>query len=100
MIQDGKDLGMASYVFYDEDHTLGNALRYVLTKRHETQFVGYRFIITKTQFLLFSIPHPSENRMVIRLQCVEGKKSNEVFKKGLNCLNSLCTNLKNKLEAE
>ena len=23
---------MASYVFYDEDHTLGNALRYILIK--------------------------------------------------------------------
>ncbi|MFN9907489.1 MAG: RpoL/Rpb11 RNA polymerase subunit family protein [bacterium] len=49
---------------------------------------------------IFSIPHPSENRMVIRLQCVQGKKSNEVFKKGLNSLNNLCSNLISKLEAE
>jgi DNA-directed RNA polymerase I and III subunit RPAC2 len=48
---------MASYVFFDEDHTLGNSLRYILSKRSDVEFCGY------------SIPHPSENRMIVRLQC-------------------------------
>jgi DNA-directed RNA polymerase I and III subunit RPAC2 len=46
---------MASYVFYDEDHTLGNALRYILIKNPNTDICGY------------SIPHPSENKLVLRL---------------------------------
>jgi len=33
---------MASYIFYDENHTLGNALRYTISHLPETDFCGYR----------------------------------------------------------
>ena len=40
----------------DEDHTLGNALRHVLMQNDEVDFCGY------------SVPHPSEPKMNLRLQ--------------------------------
>ena len=53
--ENDKDPSLASFIFYDENHTLGNSLRYVLSKIPETEFCGY------------SIPHHSENKMVVRL---------------------------------
>ncbi|KAI9796227.1 MAG: RNA polymerase subunit AC19 [Candelina submexicana] len=46
----------ASFEFEDEDHTLGNALRYIIMKNPDVEFCGY------------SIPHPSEAKMNIRIQ--------------------------------
>ena len=45
-----------TYTFQNEDHTLGNILRYTLMKDPNTLFCGY------------SIPHPCEDLMNIRLQ--------------------------------
>jgi len=43
-------------LFHGEDHTFGNVLRYVLAAQPSTDFVGY------------SIPHPSEKVIHLRLQ--------------------------------
>ena len=43
-----------TFVFVDEDHTLGNSLRYVIMRDPSTAFCGY------------TIPHPSENKMHLR----------------------------------
>ncbi len=45
-------------MFYDEDHTLGNSLRNILSQRADVEFCGY------------SIPHPSENKLNLRLQTI------------------------------
>ncbi|KRX01394.1 DNA-directed RNA polymerase, RBP11-like dimerization domain [Pseudocohnilembus persalinus] len=75
--QNEQDKTCGTYIFLDEDHTLGNALRYMLVKRPDVEFCGY------------SIPHPSENKMNIRLQTVE-KDSNSVLQEGLNSLANAC----------
>ena len=54
-IQNELDKSCATYVLIDEDHTLGNALRYMLAKRDDVELVGY------------SIPHPSENKLNLRI---------------------------------
>ncbi len=46
----------ATFTINEEDHTLGNSLRYVLSRNPETTFVGY------------SVPHPSEKLINLRLQ--------------------------------
>ncbi|EGR29821.1 hypothetical protein IMG5_148050 [Ichthyophthirius multifiliis] len=81
--QNEKDKTSATYIFYDEDHTLGNALRYVLVKRKDVEFCGY------------TIPHPSENRLNLRLQ-TSSKNSNEVLKESLDSLAGLCDVLNDK----
>lgn len=63
----------STFVFGNEDHTLGNCLRHVLCQRKETEFVGY------------SVPHPYEPKMNIRLQTRTDKAIN-VLKAGLNDL--------------
>ena len=53
--QEGDDLN-ATYSFLNEDHTLGNLLRNVLVKNNKVEFCAY------------SVPHPSEPLMNVRLQ--------------------------------
>lgn len=68
----------ASFEFEKEDHTLGNALRYIIMKNPDVEFCGY------------SIPHPSEERMNIRIQTYDNVSVYDVLEKGLNDLMDLC----------
>ena len=70
-----------TFVITHEDHTLGNALRHILAQDHDTQFCGY------------SIPHPSEPKMHLRLQTNGGKPSTEVLEAGLENLSSICDHI-------
>jgi DNA-directed RNA polymerase I and III subunit RPAC2 len=56
-----------------QDHTLGNSLRYVLMQRAETEFCGY------------SVPHPYEPKMNVRLQ-TNGSPAVSVLVEGLKDL--------------
>jgi DNA-directed RNA polymerase I and III subunit RPAC2 len=81
-ILEGSGPHSATFVLGNEDHTLGNALRYVLLKRPETVFCGY------------SVPHPSEPIVHVRLQVLPGgPTANEVFKSGLKDLISICNTI-------
>ncbi|KUL84593.1 hypothetical protein ZTR_08694 [Talaromyces verruculosus] len=68
----------ASFQFKEEGHTLGNALRYVIMKNPKVEFCGY------------TIPHPSETKMNIRIQTYDGTTAIEALEKGLNDLMDLC----------
>lgn len=69
----------ASFQVVDEDHTLGNALRYMVMKNPEVEFCGY------------SIPHPSENKLNIRIQTYGNITAMEALHQGLDNLSDLCT---------
>merc|ERR1712193_216890 len=66
----------ASFEFKKEDHTLGNALRYIIMKNPDVEFCGY------------SIPHPSENKINLRIQS-KGASAVDVLSKGLSDLSRL-----------
>ncbi|KAK2861343.1 RNA polymerase subunit AC19 [Arthroderma sp. PD_2] len=68
----------ASFQFEGEDHTLGNALRYVIMKNPEVEFCGY------------TMPHPSEPKMNLRIQTYDSTNVFTVLEKGLNDLMDLC----------
>ncbi|CAA9957972.1 RNA polymerase subunit AC19 [Pyrenophora teres f. teres] len=68
----------ASFQFDDEDHTLGNALRYIIHKNPDVEFCGY------------SIPHPSEAKMNLRIQTYDGASVYTVLEKGLEDLMAMC----------
>ncbi|KAL2270387.1 hypothetical protein VTJ83DRAFT_2571 [Remersonia thermophila] len=68
----------ASFEFLNEGHTLGNALRYIIMKNPEVEFCAY------------AIPHPSENKMNVRIQTFEGTTAIEALQKGLRDLQELC----------
>ncbi|KAL5696404.1 hypothetical protein EMGR_004940 [Emarellia grisea] len=68
----------ASFQFEGEGHTLGNALRYAIMKNPEVEFCGY------------TIPHPSEAKMNLRIQTYDSTTAVEALEKGLEALMDLC----------
>ncbi|KUJ11722.1 RBP11-like subunits of RNA polymerase, partial [Mollisia scopiformis] len=68
----------ASFEFKNEDHTLGNALRFIIMKNPDVEFCGY------------SIPHPSEAVMNIRIQTYDNTSAVQALEKGLDDLIDLC----------
>ncbi len=61
-----------------EDHTLANSLRYLLMKNPNVVFCGY------------TIPHPSEFKVNLRIQTNRHVTALDVLETGLNQLNQQC----------
>lgn len=81
---DGSTDTAASFQIDGEDHTLGNALRYLIMKNPEVEFCGY------------SIPHPSEDKMNIRIQTYDNASAETVLDKGLQDLMDMCDTIETK----
>jgi DNA-directed RNA polymerase I and III subunit RPAC2 len=66
----------ASFQIDGEDHTLGNALRYIIHKKYVLNQRDFCFMNTvaniiyspDVEFCGYSIPHPSEAKMNLRIQ--------------------------------
>nr|CAB3265026.1 DNA-directed RNA polymerase II subunit RPB11-a [Phallusia mammillata] len=76
-VKDGNSKTCCTFIMHNEDHTLGNALRYIIAKNPDVEFCGY------------SIPHPAENKINFRIQ-TRGAAVTEVLRKGLEDLHSVC----------
>ena len=84
MVQaDCADEGCVTIVLHDEDHTLGNALRYLVMKNVDVEFCGY------------SVIHPSESTINFRIQTRGGVPATEPLRKGLNDLTDVCQHVLN-----
>ncbi|XP_020604121.1 DNA-directed RNA polymerases I and III subunit RPAC2-like isoform X2 [Orbicella faveolata] len=70
----------ATFVLHEEDHTLGNSLRYIIMKNPDVVFCGY------------SIPHPSENKINLRIQ-TNGTPAIDVLRRGLSELTAMCEHM-------
>jgi len=85
----GSTENSATFLLNGEDHTLGNALRYVLMRHKQTVFCGY------------SMPHPSEAVVNIRLQTQKrsaaaersGDSAMQVFREGTQSLISITNHI-------
>ncbi|KAE8372057.1 DNA-directed RNA polymerase [Aspergillus bertholletiae] len=77
----------ASFQFEGEGHTLGNALRYAIMKNPQVEFCGY------------TIPHPSETKMNLRIQTYDTTNAVEALEKGLDSLMGLCDVVTDKFTA-
>ena len=75
-----------TFVFVDEDHTLGNSLRYVVMRDPCTTFCGY------------TVPHPSENNMHLRVQ-TNGKTAEQALVDGANTLDKMCNSILDSFDA-
>lgn len=62
---------MRNFKLENEDHTLGTILTYILDRMPETEFCAY------------TVRHPTENVVYLRLKVKEGNDANDVFKKGV-----------------
>jgi DNA-directed RNA polymerases I and III subunit RPAC2 len=70
----------------NEDHTLGNALRHILMQNRAVSFAGY------------SVPHPSEPIVQIRVQTSDGSTAASTLKQSCETLVSQCDVALEKLE--
>eukprot|EP00826_Nyctotherus_ovalis_P003299 TRINITY_DN10670_c0_g1_i13.p1 TRINITY_DN10670_c0_g1~~TRINITY_DN10670_c0_g1_i13.p1 ORF type:complete len:111 (-),score=32.92 TRINITY_DN10670_c0_g1_i13:110-442(-) len=76
-----------TFTFTGEDHTLGNLLRSTIIKNKKTEFCAY------------SVPHPSENIMNVRVQANDGTAI-EITKKALERISKVCDVISEKFTAE
>ncbi|KAK1232933.1 RNA polymerase subunit AC19 [Marasmius sp. AFHP31] len=79
-----ENLSAATYQIHDESHTIGNALRWMIMKNPKVEFCGY------------SVPHPSENHIQIRIQMYDNLSSLEALVKALSDLDDLCDSIESK----
>ncbi|CAH1724607.1 probable DNA-directed RNA polymerases I and III subunit RPAC2 [Aphis gossypii] len=86
LLEDDVNIGPSeldrTFVFEDEGHTLGSLLTYILESFPETDFCAY------------SIRHPSENKIYLRLKVKNGHTVEDVFKRGFQELNQLLNHVK------
>lgn len=85
-----------TFAIGDEDHTLGNSLRHVLIRNKKVGFAGY------------SVPHPSEPVVQIRVQTTKGSSSKnnsseettaaDVLKEACRTLSDQCNIVLERLE--
>lgn len=77
-----------TFVFFDEDHTLANSLRYLIMKNPDVIFCGY------------SLPHPSENKVNFRIQTKTNTTALKCLEKGLENLHQLCQHVYDTFDSE
>jgi len=92
IIPDPGDESCVTFVIRNEDHTLGNVVRYMLVKNKDVDFAGY------------TIPHPMDNIMNLRVQTVKqpGKpvSATSALLESLDLLTVTCEHIIEKFERE
>ncbi|PPR06831.1 hypothetical protein CVT26_003857 [Gymnopilus dilepis] len=78
LLKSSPDLSTATYQIHDESHTIGNALRWMLMKNPKVEFCGY------------SVPHPSENVINVRIQMYDNLSSLDALVAALGELDKVC----------
>ena len=76
-----------TFVLYDEDHTLGNALRHVVMRDASTDFCGY------------TVPHPSEKNLHLRIQ-TRKKSAENALVDGASTLKQICSTVVSEFDKE
>ena len=74
----------ATFSFNNENHTLGNVLRAIASTDKQTKFVSY------------SLPHPAENNMELRLETISDSPQ-DVLIRSLTKLEAICQLIATKL---
>ncbi|XP_059477569.1 probable DNA-directed RNA polymerases I and III subunit RPAC2 [Neocloeon triangulifer] len=66
-----------TFVFSNEGHTLGNALRSIIAKYPDVMFCGY------------TVPHPAEAKMNLRIQALD-TSAIDILRRALTDLSQVC----------
>ncbi|RZC84255.1 hypothetical protein C5167_047039 [Papaver somniferum] len=80
-----RDIKSSTFCLTDEDHTLANALRFTLNQDPRVVFCGY------------SIPHPSDAQVNIRVQTT-GAHAGLVLKDALQNLRAMCQHIRSTMD--
>lgn len=67
-----------TFVFENEGHTLGNVLKSLICRYTDVQFCGY------------TVPHPAESVMHLRIQACKKVRAIDVLRRGLEDLEKVC----------
>ncbi|XP_045479079.1 probable DNA-directed RNA polymerases I and III subunit RPAC2 [Harmonia axyridis] len=79
-VESTNDEKKKTFVFANEGHTLGNALRLAMSNNPNIDFCGY------------TVPHPSETKMHFRIQMKEGRAI-DALRKGLEDMVRMCDHM-------
>uniref|UniRef100_A0A914UKS1 DNA-directed RNA polymerase I subunit D n=1 Tax=Plectus sambesii TaxID=2011161 RepID=A0A914UKS1_9BILA len=71
------DPSCLTIVFHEEDHTIGNSLKHIISRYPEVEFCGY------------NVPHPLEDKILFRIQTKEGHNAGDCLKRGLKELEQI-----------
>ncbi|GAA5873868.1 hypothetical protein JCM8547_008625 [Rhodosporidiobolus lusitaniae] len=82
-----EDFSQVTYCILEEDHTLGNLLRWMLMKNPDVEFCGY------------SAPHPSEAKIHLRIQMYDGKPAAAAFAEALDNIEAMTEVIRDKYNA-
>jgi DNA-directed RNA polymerase I and III subunit RPAC2 len=77
-----------TFAIGNEDHTLGNALRHVLLQNSKVEFAGY------------SVPHPAEPVVHVRVQTKEQTTATEALLEACETLYKQCDFVISRIEAK
>ena len=77
----------ATYSLQNEDHTLGNCLRYQLNKNPGVALAGY------------SVPHPMERKVNVRVQTIQPLTADGAMREALLDVVSICEHVTETFEA-
>jgi DNA-directed RNA polymerase I and III subunit RPAC2 len=86
-LDDPNDPSSGSFLFQGETHTMGNALRQAINPNPAVRFCGY------------SVPHPAEKKMRIRIQAKKDSNIIDIVNQGLDDFSQWCTNLEHEFDA-
>jgi DNA-directed RNA polymerase I and III subunit RPAC2 len=78
---ESNDPASGSFLFEGETHTMGNALRQTIGCNPSVEFCGY------------SVPHPAENKMRIRIQAEPGNSIIDIMNRGIDDFALWCDNV-------
>jgi DNA-directed RNA polymerase subunit L len=81
----GESQSNCTFRFHEETHTIGNGLRHLLARDPNTEYVAY------------TIPHPSEPYLNFRLQCYEGSAQDHLLQ-GLSTFGDVADVILNEFE--
>ncbi|KZO95364.1 RBP11-like subunits of RNA polymerase [Calocera viscosa TUFC12733] len=100
------DYSHATFCIEEEDHTLGNALRWMIMKkcvlfpaswlRGKGPNEGYS---PKVEFCGYSMPHPSEYKINLRIQMYDNHSSLTALQQALRQLDDLAATIEEKYNA-
>ena len=76
-----------TFVFEGERHTMGNAIRQTILPDPRVEFCAY------------SVPHPAQNRMRIRVQSREGENIVEILSDALDNFSQWCQNVEDQFSS-
>ncbi|PIO63732.1 RNA polymerase Rpb3/Rpb11 dimerization domain protein [Teladorsagia circumcincta] len=81
------DPSCLTLILREEDHTIGNSLKHILCRMKDVEFAGY------------NVPHPLEDKILLRIQTRKGVIAGSVLLEALTHLETIFASIREKFEA-